>query len=113
MNQKLMVSLYQKVSYEQCRFRDWLLAQSQEEVLNHACEYSTREDIIMELENMELSEKQAEALLKSPDTLADIYKVWQKRDSCGHMNDVSDTITNYADDLLQAEQERRKPNKER
>lgn len=113
MNEKLMTALYQKVSYEQCRFRDWLLTQSQEEVLNHACEYSTREDIVMELESMELSEKQAEILLKSPDTLADIYKAWQKRDSCDHMNDVSDTITNCADEMLKAEQERRKAEKER
>lgn len=111
--EKLMTALYQKVSYEQCRFRDWLLTQSQEEVLNHACEYSTREDIVMELESIELSEKQAKTLLKSSDALADIYKIWQKRDTCGHMNDVADTITNCADELLRVEQERRKPDKER
>lgn len=111
--EKLMTALYQKVSHEQCRFRDWLLTQSPEEVLNHACEYSTREDIVMELESMELSAKQARALLKSPDTLADIYKAWQKRDTCDHMNDVSDTIANCADEMLQAEQERRKAEKER
>ncbi|MCI9265056.1 MAG: DUF3848 domain-containing protein [Oscillospiraceae bacterium] len=113
MNEKLMTALYQKVSYEQCRFRDWLLTQSQEEVLNHACEYSIRENIVMELERMELSEKQAQALLKAPDTLADIYKAWQKRDSCDHMEDVANTIANCADEMLQAEQERRKADKER
>lgn len=113
MNEKLMTALYQKVFQEQCRFRDWLLTQPQKEVLNQAYEYAIREDIVMELEGMKLSEKQAGALLKSPNAMADIYKAWQKRDFCDHMNDVSDTITNCAKEKLQAEQERRKTDKER
>lgn len=113
MNEKLMIALYQKMADEQSKFRDWLLTQPQEEVLNHACEYSIREDILMEVGEMKLSEARTKALLKAPDALADIYKNWSNRDSCDHMDAIADTIEARADEMIQAEQERKKQNKER
>ena len=38
-------ALYEKMAAEQDTFRDWLKSQSPEEVLNHAYEYTVREDI--------------------------------------------------------------------
>ena len=42
-------ALYEKMSDEQDKFRDWLKCQSPEEILNHAYEYTIREDILMEM----------------------------------------------------------------
>ena len=111
-NEKVMNALYQKMYGEQNKFRDWLLEQPQEEVLNHACEYAMREDILMEVGEAELSPDRAKALLKSPCPLADVYKDWKKRDSTGHMEDILDTIEARADSVIQA-QERKSAGKER
>ena len=39
-----------KMFAEQEQFRDWLLSQPPAEILNHAYEYTVREDILMSLE---------------------------------------------------------------
>ena len=51
--------LYEKMFAEQERYRDWLLHQPPEEILNHTYEYTTREDILMTLEDNDLSFEQA------------------------------------------------------
>ena len=72
----LNTQLYQKMFSEQAHFKDWLLTQTPEEVLNHAYEYTCREDILLSLEYNDLSPRQAKALLKSPTPLADVFKKW-------------------------------------
>ena len=52
--------LYEKMFAEQERYRDWLLHQPPEEILNHAYEYAIREDILMALESRDLSFMQAQ-----------------------------------------------------
>ena len=59
---------------EQEKYRDWLKSQPPEEVLNHAYEYTVREDIVMAMEELELTDTQAQALLESPSPLADVYR---------------------------------------
>ena len=39
--------LYDKMKAEQDKYRDWLLNQPPEEILNHTYEYTMREDIVM------------------------------------------------------------------
>lgn len=95
-------ALYEKMAAEQDTFRDWLKSQSPEEVLNHAYEYTVREDIVMEMEELELPEAQARALLKSRTPLADIYKEWNKVET-HHMEDLRDVIEARADAVIQAE----------
>ena len=58
--------LYDKMKDEQDKYRDWLLSQPPEEILNHTYEYTMREDIVVCMEELELSPKQANALLRSP-----------------------------------------------
>ena len=65
-------NLYEKMSYEQDDFRQWLLSQPPEEILNHAYEYAMREDILMAMETEELTDTQAQALLGSRTPLADV-----------------------------------------
>ena len=38
--------LYDKMKAEQDKYRDWLLNQPPEEILNHTYEYTMREDIV-------------------------------------------------------------------
>lgn len=61
--------LYDKMKAEQDKYRDWLLNQPPEEILNHTYEYTMREDIVMCMEELELSPKQAKALLRSPSNI--------------------------------------------
>ncbi|WP_270510554.1 DUF3848 domain-containing protein, partial [Gemmiger formicilis] len=49
-NDPLAAELYNKMQQEQNEYREWLLAQPPEEILNHAYEYSVREDIILATE---------------------------------------------------------------
>ena len=48
-NEELNTRLYEKMFAEQEQFRDWLLSQPPAEILNHAYEYTVREDILMSL----------------------------------------------------------------
>ena len=62
-NEELNTRLYEKMFAEQEQFRDWLLSQPPAEILNHAYEYTMREDILMSLEYNDLEDSQARALL--------------------------------------------------
>ena len=48
-NPDLLTKLYQRMSAEQEQYRKWLLGQPPGEILNHAAEYTVREDIVMEM----------------------------------------------------------------
>ena len=73
-NEELNTALYKKVFAEQEKYREWLLSQPPDEILNHCYEYTVREDIVLALEEYDLSDKQCKALLKSPSPLADVFK---------------------------------------
>ena len=66
--------LYEKMNNEQNSYRKWLLSQPPAEILNHTYEYTTREDILMCMEELSLQPKQAKAMLKSPCPLKDVYE---------------------------------------
>lgn len=107
MNKKAFnAQLFQKMSAAQDKYRDWLLEQPPMEILFHAYEYSVREDILMMMENKDLTEVQAKALLKSPSPLEDVYKAWEKQDT-GYMGDLWATMENRADEVIQREQKSR------
>ena len=62
----LNTALYEKMAAEQDKYRDWLKSQPPEEILHHTYEYTVREDIVMAMEELELTDAQAQALLESP-----------------------------------------------
>lgn len=97
-------ALYEKMAAEQEEFRDWLKSQPSEEVLNHAYEYTVREDILMEMEQLELTISQFKALLISPSPLADVYRYFEKLET-DHMDVVRDSIENRADELVEQQAE--------
>ena len=102
----LNTALYEKMYEEQEKYRDWLKGQPPEEVLNHAYEYTVREDIVMEMEQLELTDAQAKALLDSPSPLADVYRYFEKLET-GYMDVIQDSIENRADDVCKAQEELR------
>ena len=102
-NAELNKALYQKMFAEQETYREWLLSRPSEEILNHTYEYTVREDIVMCMEELELTEAQAKALLTSPTPLADVYKDFEKLET-SYMDVIRDTIETRANELYQAQE---------
>lgn len=96
--------LYDKMAEEQSRFKDWLLTQPPEEILNHAYRYAVQEDILCAVEEMELDPKQARTMLKSPCPLEDVFKDYQKLET-GYMDTIRETIEDRAGKLIRREKD--------
>lgn len=89
------------VAAEQETFRSWLLDQSPVEILNHAFEYSAREDILMEMEGLALTAPLAAALSESPCPMADVFKDFCDMET-SHMDNIRACIEGRAEHLLEA-----------
>ena len=100
--EELNTQLYEKMFAEQEKYRQWLLTQPPDEILKHAYEYTIREDILLSLEYNELHGKRAQALLKSPCPLEDVFKTWEKQET-GHMSDIFDTMEARANAVMREE----------
>ncbi|WP_243101057.1 DUF3848 domain-containing protein [Blautia massiliensis (ex Durand et al. 2017)] len=50
-NAELNTALYQKMFAEQETYREWMLFQPSEEILNHTYEYTVREDILLSIDD--------------------------------------------------------------
>lgn len=103
-NEEMNTALYEKMSDEQEKFRGWLLTQPPEEILNHAYEYTVREDMVMAMENLDLSHGQAAVLLASPSPLGDLYQEYVKVET-EYMDTIRDCLENRADHMLEAQRE--------
>ena len=99
-NEELNTALYKKVFAEQEKYREWLLSQPPNEILNHCYEYTVREDIVLALEEYDLSDKQCKALLKSPSPLADVFAAWEDRET-SYMEEIWQTVTGRAKEETQ------------
>lgn len=100
--EELNTQLYQKMFAEQEKYRQWLLTQPPDDILDHAYEYTAREDILLSLEYNDLTPKQAKALLKSPCPLDDIFKKWEKLET-RHMSDIWSAVESRANAVLRAD----------
>jgi len=101
-SEELNTALYKKVFAEQEQYREWLLSQPPNEILNHCYEYTVREDIVLALEEYDLSDKQCMALLKLPSPLADVFKDFEKRET-DHMDNIRDTIECRANTVVRSD----------
>ena len=97
MNEALQQSLYDKLSREQDKYRDWLKGQPPEEILHHSYEYTVREDILMSMEELTLSEAETRALLLSPSPMAILYDKFSDLET-GYMDTIRDSIEETARD---------------
>ena len=89
--------LFEKMSAEQDSYRNWLLEQSPDEILNHTYEYTIRQDILLVVESGEITEDEAKALLDSPAPLSDVYDRFDKKD-VSYMEDLRNTFGEIARD---------------
>ena len=97
MNEALQQSLYDKLSREQDKYRDWLKGQPPEEILHHSYEYTVREDILMSMEELTLSEAEMRVLLLSPSPMAILYDKFSDLET-GYMDTIRDSIEDTARD---------------
>ncbi len=104
--ERLNTALYKKMFAEQEKYRAWLLSQTPEEILNHTYEYTTREDILLCMEDEEISAKQALALLALPDPLNTVFKEYDRLLN-SHMLDISEAISQRADMEIEWRREQR------
>ena len=102
-NEKLNQQLYEKLSADQDKYRDWLTSQPPEEILNHAYEYTVREDILMALEYMDLPADKVQALLSSNAPLDEIYNDFSQIEG-DHMDIIRGCIETRANDILEKTQ---------
>lgn len=103
--EELNEALYEKMAAEQNTFRDWLKGQSAGVVLDHAYEYTIREDILLAMEDLVLPERQAELMLASPSPLADVFKDFRDMET-EHMDNVRFAVENRGDHLVKQEYEK-------
>lgn len=73
--------------------------QPPDEILNHTYEYTMREGIVMCMEELELSPKQAKALLRSHCPLDDVYNEFKDRE-VEHMDTIRDSIEARANEVI-------------
>ena len=97
MNEELKNTLMDKLSREQDKYRDWLKGQPPEEILHHSYEYTVREDILMSMEELTLSEAETRALLLSPSPMAILYNKFSDLET-GYMDTIRDSIEDTAKD---------------
>ena len=62
-NEELNTALYEKLYDEQEKFRDWLMSQPPEVIIEHSFEYAIRQDIVFRMEDGYLPAREAKALL--------------------------------------------------
>ena len=53
-NEEMMRQLYERMAAEQQKYKAWLLEQPPNVILDNACKYTVREDIVMEMEVLKL-----------------------------------------------------------
>lgn len=103
-NEELNTALYEKLFAEQQDFKGWLVKQPPEEILKHAYEYVIREDIVIEMEYLDLSDEQAKALLADDKPLQSIYNVYEDMEG-GHMDEIRDCIESRAKTCIAEQRE--------
>ena len=99
-NEELNTKVYEKLYAEQEKYKGWLLTQPPEGILNHAYEYTVREDIVLAMEYHDISDEQAKALLSSPAPLDDILHDFEQIEG-DHMDIIRGCIETRANDILE------------
>ena len=101
-NEDFCTMLYDKYSAEQEKYREWLLSQPPEEILNHTFEYTVRQDILCAIENGDISDKTAAALLRKDVSLSEVYERFRDTET-DYMDVIRDTVTAEGNAVLREE----------
>lgn len=92
--------LIEKMTAEFETFRAWLLTQPPEEILDHTFEYTTKQDILMHTESVDLSLAQLETLLHMQSPLEEVFETYRNTDSDLLMLEMHDAMETCADDTM-------------
>lgn len=110
--EELNLQLYNKMSAEFEKFKEELLNSSPQEVLDRAYEYIIKDDIVLSLEYSDLTASRADALLKSENSLDEVYDAWMESES-SHMDEIREVLDSAAESLIRdAEHQREAKAKE-
>lgn len=96
--EQLNTALYNKMYAEQEQFKSMLRSSSPEVVMQHSYELVLREDILLSLEENNLTPTQCKALLKQKEPLSVLFSAWENGES-NHMQEMLFCIENKADEL--------------
>ena len=102
--EELNKAIYDKMSAELARLRDWLMAQPPEVIIKNAYEYATKEDIVLAMEYHNLDDEQAQALLNTENPLDRAYNAFENMQT-DHMEHIQYIVENLAEDLVRQEKE--------
>lgn len=97
---ELNYDLYAKMDREMTQFVEWLNLQTPEEVMRHAYEFVVKSDILSTLEDFDLTDEHARALLISEDPLEELYRI-HNRDWDAARQRIEETIQSYAEGLTE------------
>ena len=98
-NEELNKALYDKMSAEMERYREELLSMPSEEILKNAYEYAVREDILLTMEDYDLDDKRARALLDSETPLSDVFQTVEG-ENIGYTDMIQRCVWKKANSLL-------------
>lgn len=96
--------LLDKARKEQDSYIEQMKAKPPDKIIQKAYEITMRDDILVTLEYANLSDKQLAALLKTDYPVSACFNEWQDRD-CSYMEDLSDTVNQYAEKLVKEAEE--------
>lgn len=99
-NEHINTQLYWKLQREHEAFKNWLMHQPPGVIIENAYKYAMMEDVLMTFENNNLSDEQANALLKGKGHLEKIMEKWQESGT-GHMASMWEKAEEYATEMAE------------
>ena len=102
-NVMLNTQLYQKMYAEQEQYKACLLTLTPAQILNHASEYICRKNILMAMENNDLNNARAKALLKSSAPLTDVYNKYANWEHGRQQEEIWNAVEARSGELVRAE----------
>ena len=92
--------LLTKMNSEFAEYEAWLLQQPASVILENAFQYTTKQDILMHAESVELSPAQLETLLHSRAPLEEVFETYRNTDSDFLMIEMHDAMETCADNAM-------------
>ena len=105
-SEQLHTALYEKISAEFDKHREYLMTLPPSEILNHTYEHTIKQDIVSIMEDAEFDDSFVKALLRSRHPLNDIYEEYKTRET-QHMDILRDCFEAEAKAAIKRSQERR------
>ena len=103
-NEELNKVLLEKLNGEKQRYVDWLLSQPLDEILNGAYQYYIMNDVILYLEDHNLDDEQAQALLDLESPLYNAFEQFEDIPT-GHMDHIKVSIELLANQQIHQRRE--------